>query len=75
MDQRSKVLLAGRTPGRTDVITPETSLVNLLGRLLHAYAGQPWTDQPDRLFDCTPDAARCTPWTVEDRGQARLPGG
>jgi hypothetical protein len=59
------------------VIPPDTSLVNLLGRLLHAYAGQPWTDQPDRRFDCTPDAARCTDWFTDDGtlAQSVVPGG
>lgn len=66
MTQRSKVLLAARTPGKEGVITPDQGLVNLLGRILHAYTGQPWADQPERLFDCTPDAARCTPWLKDD---------
>ena len=71
MAQRTKVLLAARTPGK-DVLTSDTSLVNVLGRILDAYAGQPWTDQPDRYFDCTPDAAQCQPWTP---AEARLNGG
>ncbi len=63
MTQRSRVLLAASTPGRVGVIEDDTTLVNVLGRLLHAYTGRPWEDQPDRRFDCTTDGARCTPWT------------
>jgi hypothetical protein len=66
MTQRSRILLAARTPGKEGVIPSDIGLVNLLGRLLNAYTGQPWTDQPERLFDCTPDAARCTPWLIDD---------
>jgi hypothetical protein len=73
MTQRSRVLLAASTPGRDGVIEDDTMLVNLLGRLLHAYAGQPWTDQPDERFDCTTDASQCTPWTEMD-DLARLTG-
>jgi hypothetical protein len=73
MTQRSHILLAASTPGKDGVIEDDTMLVNVLGRLLHAYTGQPWDDQPDERFDCTTNASQCTPWTETD-DLARLTG-
>ena len=74
MTQRSHILLAASTPGKDGVIEDDTMLVNVLGRLLHAYTGQPWDDQPDERFDCTTNASQCTPW-METDDLARLTGG
>jgi hypothetical protein len=49
-DERSSNFFASFTPGVTAPFVDDGTLVNVFGRLFHAYFDRPWSDLPNTVY-------------------------